>query len=351
MTDAVTDKDKLLELLQSNRSCIRPYKTADSLFDLSSSTSLKDSDPITEIKKLSQIIKAHSTKIGIICQEDKFYRNLSAVFNELKSFNDKIFMLLSLLPLFHKDKEDKWAQFFIQTLNSLVINLLNGISTLYDEIDRLLNGTDNEKDQRLYAVGLIWAACDSLDNLAHKGNFQILADNIRNNCSLVDDVMEDISSWLEDPQMGNDLLLGDEDEEDDNNDEDSSRSQDGQEILEQMKCFLKDWETNLKMIKLLLSSFAKPLSSNIYTSKDSKGSTLDKLNDIQHKVIEQIDELISDFLVSDLSFNSDDFEDDIAQLNESLRKMVDTIKILNKSDPKKSKWIQVWENKYFQEKS
>lgn len=358
MTDGEIDKGTLSELLNTVRSCINPYRTPEALSEISSTTTLKDSDALSEVQKLALIIKAHSTKLGIICHPDKFYQNLRVVYKELTDFNDKIFLLLSLLPLFHKDKDDKWAQFFIKALDSLVLNLLNGVSTMCDELDRLLSDEDNGKDDRLYAVGVIWASCDSLSELAHKGNFQVLADDIRSNCGLVDDVLQDIESWFEDPQLGDDLFIDDKDldvddgytsEKEEIHEEKSKGNY--EEALQQMTVFLKDWNTNLKMIKLLLSSFAKSLSTNVYKSPESKGSTLDKLSALQLKIVEQIDELVSDIFVSDTTFNVEDFKEDTDELNESLRKMVSIIKKLNKLDPKKSRWIQVWETKYFQDKS
>lgn len=103
------------------------------------------------------------------------------------------------------------------------------------------------------------------------------------------------------------------------------------------------------MVKLLLSSFAKSLATNVYNSKSTKASMLDKLHTLQLLIVEQLDEFLSDVFMSDASFEPADFKDNITALNDSLGQMVKIIKNLNTSDPKKLKWITVWENKYFQD--
>lgn len=341
----VIDQPKLKELLESVRSqFIEPYKDAQSLRGIKSTTSFKDSDPLTEIQKLSQIIKAHSTKIGIVCQETKFFQNYPVVFKELQQFTNALFYLLSILPLVHNDKSDTWTTYLARKLDSLVLNLLSGVSSLCQEIERMIEEGKGDDDARLLSVGSIWAACDSLDELAKKGNFQLLADSIRNSCDLVEDVVQDVDSWLEDPQFGDDLLIDDDSEDE----EDEKKASDDEKALKRMEVFLIQWKTNLKMIKLLLSSFARSLATNVYSAKDTKGSTLDKLDSLQLLIVEQLDEFLSDVFMSDASFSPDEFDDSIAALNGSLHQMVKVIRKLNTSDAKKLKWINVWEAKYFE---
>lgn len=348
MSEETIDQGKVGELVASIRDqFVLPYRDVAALKDIKSKTSFKDSDPLTEIAKLSQIIRAHSTKIGLVCQPSHFFASYSAAFKELQSFANALFYLLSVLPLINDKSKDVWASYLVQKLNSTVINLLNGVSPLCDEIEKMIKEGKSEDDDRLACIGILWAACDSLEEIAKKGNFQLLADNIRDSCSLVDDILLDIDSWLEDPQFGDDLLIDDDFSDDEDKDSDGEEHEDDSEALQRMEKFIKVWQTNLKMIKLLLSSFAKSLATNVYNAKDTKGSTLDKLNTLQALVVEQLDELFSDIFTSDASFSEDDFTDSVSALNDSLRQMVKVIKKLNTSDTKKLKWIQVWEAKYF----
>ncbi|CCE93756.1 uncharacterized protein TDEL_0G03890 [Torulaspora delbrueckii] len=340
------DQDKLKELVESIKSqFIEPYKDVQSLREIKSTTSFKDSDPLTEIQKLSQIIKAHSTKIGIVCQPAKFFENYPVVFKELQNFTNSLFYLLSILPLIHNDKSDTWTSYLAKKLDSLVLNLLNGVSSLCQDIERMIEEGKGDDNDRLITIGSIWAACDSLDELAKKGNFQLLADSIRSSCDLVDDMVQDVDSWLEDPQFGDELLIDDDLSDED----DEEKEDDDAQALKAMEKFLIQWKTNLKMVKLLLSSFAKSLATNVYNSKSTKASMLDKLHTLQLLIVEQLDEFLSDVFMSDASFEPADFKDNITALNDSLGQMVKIIKNLNTSDPKKLKWITVWENKYFQD--
>ncbi|QLL35023.1 hypothetical protein HG536_0H03990 [Torulaspora globosa] len=345
MSEEVIDQQKVTELVASIRDqFVLPYRDAAALKEIKSSTSFKDSDPLTEIGKLSQIIKAHSTKIGIICQPSKFFGNYPAVFKEFQSFANALFYLLSVLPLIHDG--DMWAMYLVQKLDSTVINLLNGVSQLCDGIDKMINEGKGDDEDRLACIGILWTACESLEEIAKKGNFQLLADNIRNSCGLVDDVLQDVDSWLQDPHFGADLLI--DDDFSDNEDRESDKEGSDDEVaLEKMAEFLKLWQTRLKMIKLLLSSFAKSMATNVYNAKNTKASILDKLNALQSLIVEQLDELFSDIFLSDASFSEDDFASSVSSLNDSLRHMVKVITKLNTSDAKKLKWIQVWETKYF----
>lgn len=353
----IIDQAKVRELVGTIKSqFIARYKDDTSLHDITSTTNLKNSDPLTELQKLSQIIKAHSTKLGIICQPDRFFHNFPAVYKELQEFTNSIFYLLSLLPLFYRDESDTWPKFLLKKLDTYLLHLLSGISSLCNEIERMLEegeGTGNDKnedDERLYSVGMIWTSCDSLDDLSKKGSFGLLGDNIRNSCDLVDDVLQDIDTWLEDPHFGNEFLIDDDFSDSGNEEEIEHKEGNKDEIaaLARMQSFVEKWKTNLKMVKLLLSSFTKSLSSSVYKSKDAKGSTLDDLYTLQLQIVEQIDEFVSDIFMSDASFLPSDFDENISLLNDSLAKMVRIIEKLNKSDPKRAKWIKVWENKYFE---
>lgn len=327
------------------------YQQASDLRGITSETQLQSSDELTELKKLAQINRAHATKIGIVCQPQRFYDNLSALSKELQEFTASLFYILSLLPLFYQDKKDRWAPFFLQSLDSKILELLSGSSVLCNDIDAMLKDDQREKEDRdrLRSIGMIWAACDSLHELAQRGQFHLLGDAVHQSCALVQDVLQDIEQWIADPELGNDFDLGDLEGSDDEKDESGSDGDGGNDevALQKMKDFVQGWQNNIKMIKLLLSSFAKSISTNFYNDRKTKGSILQKLYDLQKDVVAQIDELLSDFFMSDASFDPTEFESTIKRLNELLTQMVRIIRNLNKDDAKKSKWIDVWDNKYF----
>lgn len=327
------------------------YQQASDLHGITSETQLQSSDELTELKKLAQINRAHATKIGIVCQPQRFYENLNALSKELHEFTSSLFYTLSLLPLFHHDKKDRWAPFFLQGLDSKILGLLSGSSVLCNDIDAMLKDDEREKEDadRLRSIGMIWAACDSLYELAQRGQFHLLGDGVHQSCALVQDVLQDIEQWIANPELGNDFDLDDLEGSEDEQDASGSDGDNGNKevALQKMKVFVQDWQNNIKMIKLLLSSFAKSISANFYKDRKTKGSILQKLYDLQKDVVAQVDELLSDFFMSDASFDPVEFEPTIKKLNELLTQIVKILRNLNKGDSKKSKWIEVWDNKYF----
>lgn len=331
------------------------YRAGEDLRGISSHTRLQGSDEATELKKLAQILAAHATKIGIVCEPSRFYDNLTPVAKELQEFAHSMFYLLSLLPLFYRDTRDLWAPFLLQRLDEKVLELLNGTSVLCNDIDAMLKDKNREKEDadRLRSIGMIWAACDHLQQLAEKQNFGLLGDCVHQSCSLVQDVLQDIDDWIADPELGHDFDLGKSDDEEEDDDEshnsDGGHSADEEQALSKMTDFIKQWSTKIKMIKLLLSSFAITISTNFYKSGDAKGSTLQELYELQKTVVAQVDELISDFFMSDATFDAAELRPTIETLNGFLGQMVKILKQLNKNDSKKSKWVEVWDAKYFQD--
>ncbi|SJM87059.1 uncharacterized protein ZBIST_3248 [Zygosaccharomyces bailii] len=325
------------------------YRNGKDLRGISSHTRLQDSDEPTELKKLAQIIAAHATKIGIVCEPSRFYENLKPLASEVQEFAHSLFYLLSLLPLFYHNDKDVWASFFLQRLDEKVLELLNGTSVLCNDIDAMLKDENREKEDadRLRSIGMIWAACDCLEKLADKRNFGLLGDAIQENCSLVQDALQDIDDWITDPQFGNEFDL-EESEDEEEEHESAGPNDDDEEALIKMTHFIETWKIKIKMIKLLLSSFAKTISTNFYNSRHVKGSTLQELYDLQRSVVAQVDELISDFLMSDASFDAEELQPTIENLNGLLAKMVKILKHLNEKDVKKRKWVHVWETKYFE---
>ncbi|CCD26757.1 uncharacterized protein NDAI_0I01880 [Naumovozyma dairenensis CBS 421] len=360
MSDGIIIRKQDLEtLLGSIRSqFITPYKdNIEAIHAISSTTKLVDSSPLIELSKLSKIIKAQSTKIGIIVQPEKIIEsNLTAIYKEYKNLVESIFYLLSLLPLFYNDKHDTYAKFFLKKLDEPLLSLINALTLLVDETEINLKKEQNSNDtevvdkNRLISIGMIWSVCDTLDDLSKKGNFGLLGDYIKSSSNLVDDVLNDIDEWFEAPELGNDDAFFLDDESDSEEEQEVKGDKDDKEkedALERMKVFLKEWQTNLKMIKLLLTSFNKSISMDTHKSKENNAGMLDKFQELHLELGKKIDDFISDIFMSDSSFQAENFDDTIQLLNSDLTKMVSIIKKLSKNDAKKSKWIEVWDTKYF----
>ena len=332
---------------------VDPYKNdIGALTKISSETKLQGSDPLTELEKLAKILKAYSTKLGIICEPSKLHGNYHAAYTELKNYADSLFYLLSLLPLFTREQGKLYASYLNEDVFTQVLGLLNGTEMLCDEICSSSKENEGDNKDRLISVGIIWASCDELCDIAKGGNYGLLSKRIALSCGLVDDVLEDIHGWLEDPQLeGADDFLGDDlDSIDELEDGVKKMGIDGddEEMIEIVKKFLSEWQTKIKMIKLLLSSFSKSITLTTGKNIPNLGSKLDELNKLHKQVILHLDELVSDVFMSGAAFDEDEMGPSIADLNDTLAKMVHMIKEISKQDPKKSKWIDVWNNKYFE---
>ncbi|CCF55923.1 hypothetical protein KAFR_0A04870 [Kazachstania africana CBS 2517] len=342
MTEQIT-KGHLLNLQNTIKSqFIEPYQNVKKLRTIQSTTKLQDSTSLKELSKLSNLMKSHATKIGIVIKPDTFdEKNYNAIFKEIKGFIDAVFFYFSLLPLFY-DKKANHPEYFLVKIDGLTLDLLKGMELLCKELEEKLEDKDSDKD-RLLCVGVIWACCDSLEEIATKGDFGLLADSIRGSNSLVDDVLNDIDEFLENPSFSDEMFMDDEY----SSDVEESKTPEEEEALKKMCKFLESWKTNLKMIKLLLSSFVSTITNTSSRPTNYTGTVLDEFQKLHLKITEDIDTFISDVFMSDASFDVSDFEEEIGSLNVTLSKVIRVIKKINKDDNKKLKWVDVWENKYF----
>ncbi|SCV00614.1 LAMI_0G06216g1_1 [Lachancea mirantina] len=351
MTDTQSSKEDFRKLLASVRSdFIDSYGTREKLHTLKAPPSLAKADPSDELEKLAKMIKAHATKVGIVCNPGKFDTNVSVALKEFQLFSNAIFYLLSLTSLFYQGKH---ADYLVDDLDASILGLLNGVQDLCTDVTSLLDGkglgstTPTEADTRLTGVGKIWSTCDNLEQIAIKGNFGLLNGRISVSLKLINDSLSEVDEWLMEPELCEEDPFGLCDESDD--ELAAEKVEEQTEVPQGMIDFVQIWQKRLKLIKLLLSSFSKSISSNDYKNKQSDASKLSKLNVLHKSVVEQIDELISTVFMSGSSFDAEDEE--IKEITDnlvtSLKRIVNIIKVLNKNDEKRGKWVEVWETNFF----
>ncbi|CEP63328.1 uncharacterized protein LALA0_S07e07624g [Lachancea lanzarotensis] len=352
MSQAESNIKALISTLQTD--FVKNFTSSEKLHRLKPKIKLQDSDPITELKKLSQILKAHATKIGIILHPDKFYNNLDAVFKEIQSLANSIFFLISLIPLFY---QEEYPEYFTSLLDANVLSLLNGVGGLCEELNQLLSApsdqqnasaSDDSASARLVPIGKIWAVCDQTLELSDMGELGLLNKKIKVSSKLVSDTLTELEEWLAEPRIETDDPFGlesDSEEEEQGEEEDTET----QEVPPKMIQFVQEWQTKLKMIRLLLQSFSKSIASNDYKNKKPTSLQLDRLNALHGRIVAEVDELISSTFMGGQDFDSQDEEITqlAGQVDLAVREMVKIIKDVNKNDEKKGKWIQVWDNKYF----
>lgn len=361
----MTSAQDLLQCVQDARSSFVElyFERPAALHAIESEISLAPgSDPLHELQKLAKIIKAHATKLGIVSAQKRLSDNIKAAREEFQAINDNLFYLLSLMPLFYGQQHssnDAWPKYFLKLLDTHIMGLLQGVKHVCDETELALQSdganraSETDDSKRLISIGMVWSACDGLLELATKGKLGTLADHIKASCSLVDDVLQDLENWFQEPSLdGADGFLDDGFESDTEDKQDSKNSinsdQDTGTALSTMKGFLEKWQVNLKLIKLLLSSFVKTIAKVSATGpmKNAKGSALDQLDTLHNQVVRDIDELISDAFMADSSTKLSEFDQSITTLNQDLQNLVKVVKKINANDPNNCKWLDVWESKY-----
>ena len=332
-------KEQFIDLYKDDNEALRK---------ISSTTKIQGSTPCEELVKLSKLIKAHTTKLGIILKPDTFTEaNYLATYKELKAFVDYVFFFFSLLPLFYGDKE--YPEFMLKKLDHAAQELLNGMNVLCEELTRKFEESDSDED-RLLCIGMIWSSCDALESIGQKGKYGLLADSIRESNGLIDDVLGDVAEFLEEPCFNSGDMMDDgfSSDEDDEENSEPANLEDDPETLAKLTVFVQEWQTKLKMIKLLLSSFVSTISAKDYKSVNKAGSVLDDLHVEHSRITKDVDELFGDIFMSDSTFDRADFAEPIETLNSSVRSMIVVMKKLNNDDTKKSKWLNVWDAKYFE---
>ncbi|EHN01105.1 YLR287C-like protein [Saccharomyces cerevisiae x Saccharomyces kudriavzevii VIN7] len=345
----IADNEKLLELLDSiEKQFLVPYEKQADLRKICSTTKLQDSTPIKELEKLASVLKAHCTKIGIVCKPGTFDRNHKAVFTEIQNFSKPLFYLLSLFPLFYNDKN--CPKYFTDQLDESTLQLLDGLRDFVAELQkRLKNEQDASLDkERLTSVGKIFNACDSLSNCSKVGPFGILANILKGNLAIMDDTLDEIKEWLEEPDFSansTDIFLDFENSESETevNDEEDF---DQEKIYESIKSFFCGFARKIKLIKLLVSTFRKTLVSKDFKPKKNQASTLDSLHTSFKEVQLLLDEVVSTVQFEPRKFSAEEVKEEQAGLSAVTKKALTQINKLYEGDAKRKKWIEIWETKF-----
>ncbi|AMD22885.1 HHR116Cp [Eremothecium sinecaudum] len=311
------------------------YESIESLYGIKSTTQLKDSTPLLELAKLAKLIKAHSTKVGILSNETRLRNNEATLTKQILELEQTVFYLLSLLPLFHNSGH--YTSYLLKHLDEAILNVLQCIRNMYEEI--------RQKTESLVSVGRLWSLTDELLMIADEGNLGLLKKHISSSITLVNDTVLELHDWLEEPTLDNSdpFGLGSESDGEDEPEVEGSNTA----VPEEMIKFVKGLEGKFKMVKLLLSSFGKSISlKNPHTK--SNAETLDKLYLVQIEVIEQIDEFASSvfMLGSDFNAKDDEIVAEVNRLDATMSRLCKLLKKLNKTDAKRNQWIESWETQW-----
>ncbi|CAI6819277.1 ANM_collapsed_G0038550.mRNA.1.CDS.1 [Saccharomyces cerevisiae] len=342
------DDVKLLELLNSiDEQFLVPYKKPEDLRKISSTTKLQGSTPTKELDKLASVLKAHCTKIGIVCKPGTFDNNHKVVITEIQNFSRPLFYLLSLFPLFYNNKD--CPKYFTDQLDESTLQLLDGLRDFIAELQERLKNDENASldKERLTSVGKIFNACDYLSNCSKAGPYGILANILKDNVAIMDDTMNEIKEWLEEPDFSansDDIFLDFKDSE---SESDSQKEEfDQEKVYENIKSFFDGFTRKIKLIKLLVSTFRKTLVSKDFTPKRNQAETLDSIHTYLKEIQLLLDEVVSTVQFEPKNFTNEEVKEEQAALVAVTKKVLIQMNKLYEGDPKRKKWIDTWEIKF-----
>ncbi|QHS75000.1 uncharacterized protein SPAR_L03080 [Saccharomyces paradoxus] len=344
----VKDDVKLLQLLNSiEEQFLTPYKKPEDLRNISSTTKLKDSTPIKELDKLASVLKAHCTKIGIVCKPGTFDSNHKVVFTEIQNFSRPLFYLLSLFPLFYSDKN--CPKYFADQLDESALQLLDGLRDFIAELQERLKNDENASldKERLTSVGKVFNACDSLSTCSRAGPHGILATILKDNMAIMDDTLNEIKEWLEEPDFStnsDDVFLNFEDSESET--EAEKEEFDQEKVYESIKSFFDGFTRKIKLIRLLVSTFRKTLVSKDFIPKKNQADTLDSLHISLKEIQLLLDEVVSTVQFEPKNFSTEEVKEEQAALAVVIKKVLALMNKLYEGDTKRKKWVEIWEIKF-----
>lgn len=217
-------------------------------------------NPQQELIKLIKLIKAHTTKVGIIFKPTNLFKDPNVAYNTLEELSETLVLTISIINQLENEQQEeeeaeankeqkkisKISKIFYDEIIDQIKLLFSSIIELNQELIIIINnenekdktnedGEDNDDDDdagRLISVGKIWSNCDSLDQLLNEGDLGLLTTKIKQSISLLDDGFEEFVTWANNPEEIEDDPFGfsddeeeeEEEEQDDDNDNDSLHS-------------------------------------------------------------------------------------------------------------------------------
>lgn len=313
--------------------------------------------PLNELNKVVKLIKAHTTKVGIIFEPTKLVKQSEAAYSTLSDLSKSIVLFMSIVAQL---TPEKISSLFYKEIVSVSHILIESTTSLASELKKLRNDTRDgidatltdikttSTDLRLVSVGKIWSVCDDLVKLVEEGNLKFLEKKTRVQLSLLDDGLDEFAEWAENPEDFEDPFGLDEfsDEEadeggfaDSNSESDTEESsEDLVKKKEELASYAKQWVQKFKLVKLLFLSINKSLPSII------KGSYIDEIYKTESDICKE-----SDLLIVELMMNRsllEDVQEHAVAVDKACFKILAIVKNANRNNDKKIKWCGSWESKY-----
>ncbi len=317
--------------------------------DSSSTTDLKD--PLNEIAKVASLIRAHTTKVGLVFKPPVHPNAANSTLNDVSK------TLLLLVSLFNQIDEDKFSSALKTELKQYIIELLSTYSNLLKEAKTLDYVDDNtlkaettskkstkiqpeELDQvdiRLVSVAKIWRCCDKIESIEKLGISGIAKKSVLNYNELIDDALSELSEWVEDPTCSDDPFeLAFTDDLEDEADEDKKiANEDNVKIL---LPHATNWTKKLKLLKILFSSINKR------RIQQCSGTQINFILSQMDSLSASVDDFVATILTHSIA-ELEDAEKSVFKIADNLVVYV-TVDMTTKQEDGYTKWYNTWKEKF-----
>ncbi|KAK6457415.1 uncharacterized protein RJT20DRAFT_40084 [Scheffersomyces xylosifermentans] len=359
-------REEFDELLKSHKEAVKYWSLSleDPQKSLTKVQSAKVSKPLDELLKLSRLIKAHTTKVGIIFKPENIAKDFNPAFSTLQKLSESLVFFISVLAQL---QPSVISHLYYNEIIEKVKELLDSNSKFADELISIFekdsesespeqySGSEvkeiknnDEVDRRLVSVGKIWSNCDSLSSLIQKGALDLLTSKIKVNVSLIEDGYEEFVEWTKNPEEFDDDPFGFSDDESDNEDEDDKdkeppvvKGEDSEEEKlhkDELIKYSQFWSKKIDLVKLLLASFKKSLPVT------TTGQSIDLINGSQYNLVTLIDKFIVD-LMMDRTID-DEIKEYTDEITKESKRLVKIARDIHAKNDKRAKWYSAWETKY-----
>lgn len=297
--------------------------------------------PLEELTKLAQLIRAHTTKVGIIFKPETLHKEPSAAYKTSQQLSELVVMIMAVLR--QLDRIEVSGILYDEVLDE-VKQLMRGLQKLVAELQQIVLAEgasatsppvtgDAAGDARLISVGLVWNLCDSLAAIVKQGNLGVLGARLKRSIGFIDDGLDEFAEWAADPY---ECDFGDEGAFGSASDSESSDDTSTSDFSE-LKAFSLLWLQKIKLVKLLLTSITRSLP-------EVSGYVVDELYSTQKSVAGAIDKLIS-ALMMNMETDSESAQH-AATITQGCKQLVRRVKEVNHGREGRVKWCDAWEAKF-----
>lgn len=328
--------------------------------DLSSIPPAKTADPLSELVKLAKLIRAHTTKVGIIFEPANLQKQSDAAQTTVTDLSKTFVLFMSALALVSPAKV---SQLFYKEILSKSHDLVSNGKSFCTEIASIWDksqvpATDDQKekktedasaeptktDKRLVSVGKLWSTCDDIVKLIEAGNLKFLERKTRMHLTLIEDGLDEFSEWAENPEeIDDDDPFGLDEEYSDTEEvpsleEDDSDNEQSSENRERLILYSKLWLQKFKLVKLLFLSINKSLPTI------TVGTDIDDIYSTEATVCKEIDLLIVELMMNQIV--DDEVNDHAKAIDKACLRIMAVLKKANKNNDTKTKWCGSWQARY-----